>query len=473
MRVTSFHREGLWLKPITLELSLTPGLPELQILGLPDAGLKESAARIKAAIRAQGFKWPRARRVIVQLPPGESRKHSQGLDLAIAAALLWETEQLPRPQGEFCLYGRLSLNGDVECPDDFGDLPMEILKTPIITGPTRTAWPNEVWSVEKLKKLENPKVLSKAEVPIHFERPPLPEFKVGSSAARLLSIIAAGEHSFLIAGPKGSGKTTTARLVHPMLADPTSEVFLVSQRISRHFGMPLSWRPIVSPHHSATNIAIVGGSDPIQPGEITRAHGGVLLLDEFLEFDVQVQESLREPIEMGKIHLARSGDRAEMPARFLLLATTNLCKCGNYVPSKDHECICPEKRLRPYLDRFSGPMLDRFDGLAFSHEWKKDRHDITCKTIFEWVEKAREFAATRGQVEPNHYLNVEKIKSQIAKFDSKLLPTEMSSIRREQACLRLARTIADLEQSEAVSSGHLDEALSLGWRAHQKLRCSF
>jgi magnesium chelatase family protein len=474
MRVKSFHREGLWLKPMTLELSLTPGLPDLQILGLPDAGLKESTSRIKAAIRAQGFRWPRARRVIVQLPPGDSRKHSQGLDLAIAAALLWETEQIPRSETECRFYGRLSLQGGVECPPDFVDLPMETLDVPVVTGSTGPIWPAEVWTVDQLKALANPTKMPRTEVPARFVRPPLPELRVGSSVARLLSIVAAGEHPFLIAGPKGSGKTTAARLVHPLLADPDPKSFLVSERVNRYFGMPLSWRPLVNPHHSATNIAIIGGADPIQPGEISRAHGGLLLLDEFLEFDAHIQESLREPIEMGVIHLARCGDRAELPARFLLIATTNLCPCGSYVPAKDHECNCPEKRRRPYLDRISGPMLDRFDGLVYSNEWRGDEMNISCESIFKQAERARRFAMEmRGQSAANHFLNAGVLKRELGKFDVELFPREMSSIRRENACLRLARTIADLNESERIRPSHLDEALNFGWRPHQRLRCEY
>lgn len=476
MKVISFCRDGIWLKEMPIEVSLTPGLPELQILGLPDTALRESVWRIKAAIRAQGFKWPKSKRIIVQLPAGtragRNRKSSDGLDLAVAAALLWETGQVPVPETIPYVYGRLTLTGLVERPNDFIDLPFDTLVLPVLTGELAEPCESDVLELAALQNLGEPRFRAKAAPAYELFRPELPDARVGSSCARVLAVAAAGEHSAMFAGPRGSGKSTGARLIHPLLRDPPPEEWPLLRRIARVFGAKTLARPLVQPHHTTPPVSMVGGGIPVRPGEITRAHGGVLLLDEFLEFDVSAQEALREPLEAGMITIARGGEAAELPARFLLLGTTNLCRCGQYVPIEGHTCNCPEKRRRQYIDRLSGPTLDRFDLLVYTHAWASEEKGRLLADVRAAVERAQTFARDRrGQAGLNRDLGWSVLHEARNPFMlEQLMPLEVESMRRRLAVLRVARTCADLDESEHVTAAHLNEALSLCWYPVHALR---
>lgn len=460
MQLYSFMRQAYQLNPVEVEISFVPGLPQIHFLGLPDTLIRESELRIKSAIRHQGFQWPRGQKILVHLKPNHQKKSSRGLDLAVAAGILWHTRQATPPTSDkIYLYGELSLNGEVAIPDDLDDLSSHA--QPIYSGSSLPRDDFDLLVVKTLKELDRPTLVPAMKIPWQMKRPPLASQRFSTPAAKILSLIATGEHSTLLAGPAGSGKSTMAHALHTLLRDPEPTLQKKIRQIARFFGHQVGWRPFVSPHHTASCVGMVGGGHPILPGEITRAHGGVLLLDEFLEFPTKVQEALREPIESGVVTVRRAQEIQIYPAKFLLLATTNLCPCGEYVPHKQHRCHCRLNRRRNYLERLSGPILDRFQIIGFSHEWgPATQESTTLEELFKLTQEAIAFAVReRNQTVPNGSLDVSLIEKELDSFTLKhLIPSTLQSYRRYQALLRVARTLADLEQSSKVSRSHLEQA---------------
>lgn len=464
-------RDGFELVPIEVELSLSPGLPQITFLGLPDAVIRESVGRIKSALRHQGFELPGARQVLVQLRPMHLRKSSRGLDLAVASALLWEMGQLPKPVGETPprVYGELTLKGEILRPDDLEDLPTEFGSAGVLTGPGGPlGFP--VLAVQQLRDLQSPIWVEPRGDEDSLVRPSLPDLRLNAASAEAAAVIAAGEHSALLAGPPGTGKSTVADLIHGLLPPPAAGAFALAKRIHRARGEPLRWRPLVKPHHSVTSLAMTGGSVPPQPGEITRAHSGLMILDEFLEFDPAVQESLREPLETGGIRLARAGQVRQYPARFLLVATTNLCPCGRYLPGRDELCRCTRARKANYLARLRGPFVDRFHALLFTPRWG-DSFDVDVSEIRQRVDAAVEYRVrTRGQLHPNTTLGEDEVRKGLTAFQQKhLLPMGGLSRRRSLALLRVARTFADLDASDEIRNEHLEKATEITFRSFREL----
>lgn len=469
MRVNSFMRQGSELVPVSVEVILTPGLPLIQILGLPDSALRESALRVRTAIRKQGFRLPKGQRILVHLQPAHLRKSSRGLDLAIAAAILWETGQIERPDYVPWAYGELSLSGDVTSPDDTLQIHTEI-PTPLVTGggDDVLSLPYvRLGTLKTLASLKNLEVSPGNSVADGSQFPNLPRHLFfPKRAARIAMVIAAGEHGALIAGPSGTGKTTLVDAIPSWLAEAECNKTSGS---ARSFN-----RPVLKPHHSATRPAMIGGGAQALAGEISRANGGVLILDELLRFDPHVQEALREPMETGRIKLSRAGVTRTHPADFLLLATTNLCECGQFVPSLnvDTLCRCSRTKRGRVLGRLSGPFADRFQILTFSDDWSRMGPLIGCEEILKTVQDAIRFRIVqRAQEEPNARTEFTGRSFGVephweTRFKDLVSPT---SIRRHDAVLRVARTLADLRLSPGIEAEDLNEAISLAWRGHRLL----
>lgn len=472
MQVYSFAQDGNHIVPVEVELSLSPGLPQVQFTGLPDAIIKESIMRIKSAIRHQGFEWPRTKQITINLRPAYLKKSSQGLDLAIACTLLWKTGQAQPPktlQAPFYIYGELSLNGNISVPSDWESVPAK--KKGILTGYiSGDNYLCPVFQVANLKGLTNPELIPVKSLNQLLKKPPLPNISFSKEAAMLLSVIGAGEHSVLFAGAAGSGKSTLAEHIIYILSPPDLSTFSIARKIWSQSGDKLNWRPFVHPHHSSTILSMIGGGRPLFLGEITRAHGGVLFMDEYLEFHPRVQEALREPMEKGEIRLARSGYNEVFPARFLLAAATNLCPCGDLIPGHKPACSYSLRRCSSHLDRLNGPMLDRFDILAFSNQWKGSL-SFHIKEIAATVKKAFEFRKSREQSKPNSCLSLSELEFSLKGFlkDTKHF-SYLSSKRRRRAVLRVARTLADMEASSDITIQHIEKAKELSFVPFTQLK---
>jgi magnesium chelatase family protein len=477
MRVVSYMRQGLELVPVQVELTLAPGLPQILFLGLPDMAVRESALRIRSALRKQGFRLPPAQQVLVHLRPNHLRKTSKGLDLAVAAALLWETEQIPPlpPPNSLppVLYGELTLNGEVEAPDDAAELESDQV---VITGVLREPLGVSTRSVPNLAALKTAANL--LEVPaaslVELARPSPKVSSFSQPAADVATVVAAGEHAALFAGPAGSGKSTLADSVPAWLDAPHGEDLRWAKIFARSAKSLKVWRPIVRPHHSITPLAMIGGGagGRVFAGDISRANTGVLILDELLEFHSEIQEAMREPIETGTIAISRFGISREFAARFLLLSTTNLCHCGKFVPRTDTACTCSKRNRQKILSRLSGPFADRFAILAYSDTWEKKGDAVSSCEILSSVQKASEFRLrTRGQTRPNAYLHPADIEATLSSFQISqcLQVLDMGSRRRRDAVLRVARTCADIALRETIDHEDLDKALSLSFRGHKLL----
>jgi magnesium chelatase family protein len=338
MKVRSFMRHAQEFTPVEVELSLTNGLPQISFLGMPDPFIRESVTRIKSALRAQGYDFPKAQQVLVQLRPSHLKKTSRGLDLAVAAALLWETEQVKKPDNisSLILYGELSLKGEVIIPDDIDDAEECISESEVVvTGDELKNFNGTVWALKQLKDLPESityKTLRRDDV--NCLRPSSPYNSFSQLQGELVSLLAAGGHTALMVGTPGSGKSATAECINCFMPAPDPEEWKSIRKISSYFHKAPTWRPNVVVHHSITPLAMTGGGSQIRPGEITRAHGGTLIMDELLEFKTGVQDAIREPLESCEIEIARQGKHVRMPANFQLIATSNLCRCGNYVPKK-------------------------------------------------------------------------------------------------------------------------------------------
>jgi magnesium chelatase family protein len=467
-KTNSFIHDFLNLEPIEVEVALLPGLPSISITGLPDAAIRESLTRIKSALRSQGFELPKREQVIVHLRPSFSRKSSCGLDLAIAAAYLAATGQIELSLDEkFYFYGELTLDGRVIAPDDCVIVDQDQLDGKLITGECVLPFPHgELRVLSDLRQISWVTGESGSQA---FVRPPIPDMEFPKPAAELMAIVGAGEHSVMLAGPAGTGKSTFSEMLHKVLLSPNDDMFKVWRKIARFTGEKYDWRPMRQPHHSATSMAIIGGGLPPLPGEISRAHGGLIVFDEFLEFSPDVREALREPMEKKQITISRKGVSALYPADALYVATTNFCPCGKKSLKSSPFCRFSRTRCNSYLERLTGPVLDRFEILAITDTWQH-KTKIPISDIFDQVSRAREFQLARGQLISNHKLAESEVLSQVDPFVAKnLLPDTGDSRRRKLALLRVARTCADLDGEQTIQAKHIEKSRQLTIANHMAI----
>jgi len=458
MNVKSLTRNGFEFQIIEVELTLLRGLPTVRVLGLPDTLIKESVNRLKAALVSQEYQWPKAQHMLFNLRPAHERKTSHGLDLALAVALLQKTGQMEiHDNQDLIFYGELGLDGSVHAPDDLNFLPENIQQNVVSGKPS--GWQRQRgFEIQSLTDAIHPQ-----EIQFHFMQPqwspPEVTYRMFSpAAADVLRIAAAGEHTVMIGGPAGTGKTTFVDTLFQLLSEPDESEFSEAKRWALQRGETPKWRPFVAPHHTTPTMSMLGGGVPPLPGEFTRAHSGLLFLDEYLEFDSKVQEALREPMETGDIHIARRGDSRSYPARFMTVAATNLCPCGRYRPNEIVKCGRTLHACHSHLRRLSGPVLDRFDILSYSHKWKGSR-SVSSEQLKQEVERAVAFRKARGQALSNGRLAVKDFEGVLSPSTFEImLPSGDFSERRRRAILRVARTLADLEGESKIQLRHLSRA---------------
>lgn len=354
MKLKSLIRHKNKLLEAEIEVQLIPGIPQIHFTGLADRAIKESFYRIKSAFKSCGYQFPTTQQVIVNIKPNHLQKTSCGLEFAVAMGILIQTKQIHQdfvPQ-EWIIYGELGLDGDVHEPADISDYKGSLS---ILSGKSKHlgSWSNKIINLRKMEII----YCSEDKLNETYHRPDFGlNKKYTKEEADFLFLMSVGKFHALLAGDAGAGKSTLARSLLSFLSKPDKKG--TTQRSQ--------WRPLISPHQTITQAAFIGGGATLHEGEIERVAGGILLLDELLEFKPEVIETLRGPMVGEPLRLVRSANEREIESDFQVVATTNLCPCGMWMPGKINlGCRFSRTKCRKYLEKLSGPIVDRFGMILF------------------------------------------------------------------------------------------------------------
>jgi len=496
---------GIDAYKVDVEVDIAEGLPAFNIIGLPDTAIRESKDRIKFAIKNSGYRFPRGK-ITVNLAPANIRKEGSGFDLPITLSLLSALGIIRQDKLlEFAICGELSLDGKLKAIR--GALPMSLGL--MEKGVNKLVMPKKnlaevanvngikIYTFENLNNViaflddkievvpQNKNMSLKTRHKSRY-RHDFTDVKGQEHVKRGLEIAASGGHNALLIGPPGSGKSMLAKRVPTILSEMTMEEILETSKIhsvagllSPNKGLVLN-RPFRDPHHTISDAAFAGGGSSPMPGEISLAHNGVLFLDELPEFKRNVLELLRQPIEDGKIRIARVKNNAVYPCRFMLIAAMNPCPCGYFTDPKK-ECHCTPHQIQRYLSKISGPLLDRIDihlnvpRLNYE-ELSGRRKGDPSEVIRERVNKVRKVQEKRYKQDLSRggfslpYFNAHLESKELEKYclldkdGEELLKTAILelgiSARAYDKILKVSRTIADLEEKETIEASHISEAIS-------------
>ena len=490
---------GISATIITIEVSCTKGI-QFFLVGLPDVAVRESHERIISALQVNGYKFPR-NRIVINMAPADIRKEGSAYDLPLAIGVLAAAGDIKTSiLDKYMLMGELSLNGDLQPIK--GALPIAIkareegFKGFIL--PRKNAYEAavvdklEVLGADNIKEvieffcgkvnIEPTVVNTREDFLAHQQQfdSDFSDVRGQENVKRALEVAAAGGHNMVMVGPPGSGKSMLAKRLPTILpplslqeALETTKIHSVAGKVGEKTSL-LSQRPFRSPHHTISNVAMVGGGSFPQPGEVSLAHNGVLFLDELPEFNRNVLEVLRQPLEDRHINISRARFSVDYPAGFMLVASMNPCPCGFY-NHPTRPCVCPPGSVQKYLNRISGPLLDRIDiqieitPVPFEKISEQRPSEISA-VIRERVIKAREIQKKRFEPYKGIHCNAQMSPKHLHKYavpDNEgllLLKNAMQrfnlSARAYDRILKLSRTIADLEKSGNIRSHHLAEAIN-------------